>query len=217
MAVQRVTPYGLKEVADVYCYPAGTTVTINTSATGTKYSDIVSAATDPDFIFDTLKVSNIEVSSEETSATGGKGNPELISWSYGKEITFTMEDAVFSLATLDLMFGAKGAGNGVDDNEDLTIVVDADTFPANYHVVGMTYIRNKNTGVDVPFIFEIPNAKLNVGGTLTMEAEGDPTTFEMTMKALKAEDGSLVKFHRIGAGASGDANNHSSNNVETKV
>ena len=76
MAVQRVTPYGLKEVADVYFYPAGTTVTINTSTTGTKYSDIVTASTDPDFIFDTLKVSNIEVSAEEANATGGKGNPE---------------------------------------------------------------------------------------------------------------------------------------------
>ena len=58
MAVQRVTPYGLKEVADVYLDPAGTTVSINTSATGTTYGDIVTASTDPDFIFDTLKVSN---------------------------------------------------------------------------------------------------------------------------------------------------------------
>lgn len=216
MAVQRVTPYGLKEVADVYFYPVGTTITVNTSATGTTYGDIVSAATDPDFIFDTLKVSNIEVSSEDTSATGGKGNPELISWSYGKEITFTMEDAVFSLATLDLMFGAKGSGNGVDDDVDKTITVDANTFPSNYHVVGMTYIRNKDTGYDAPFIFEVPNAKVNVGGTLTMEADGDPTTFEMTLKALKAKDGSLVKFHRIGTGTAGEANTHNSNNVETK-
>ena len=127
-----------------------------------------------------------------------------------------MEDAVFSLATLDLMFGAKGSGNGVDDDTDKTITVDANTFPSNYHVVGMTYIRNKDTGYDAPFIFEVPNAKVNVGGTLTMEADGDPTTFEMTLKALKAKDGSLVKFHRIGSGAAGDANTHNSNNVETK-
>lgn len=212
MAVERVTPYGLKEVADVRFYPVGTTITI--VSTGTDYDTIVSAATDPNFIFDTLKVSNIEVSSEDTSATGGKGNPELISWSYGKEITFTMEDAVFSLATLDLMFGAKGANNGVDDDTDVTITVDASTFPSNYHVVGYTYIRNKDTGNDAPFVFEIPNAKVQVGGTLTMEADGDPTTFEMTLKALKSKDGSLVKFHRIGTGSS---TAHNSNNVETKV
>lgn len=220
MAVQRVTPYGLKEVADVYFYPVGTTITVDTSASGVKYSDIVTASTDPDFIFDTLKVSNIEVSSEETNATGGKGNAELMSWSYGKEITFTMEDAVFSMATLDLLFGAKGLGDnskGVDDNTDASIVVDADTFPGSYHVVGMTYIRNKDTGVDIPFVFEIPNGKVNVGGTLTMEAEGDPTTFEMTLKALKAKDGSLVKFHRIGTGATGASTAHESNNVEPKT
>lgn len=210
MAVERVTPYGLKEVADVYFYPAGTTITIVT--TGTDYASIVSAATDPDFIFDTLKVSNIEVSSEEASATGGKGNPELISWSYGKEITFTMEDAVFSMATLDLMFGARG---GVDDSDadSLSVIIDADTFPSNYHIVGFTYIRNKNTGVDAPFLFEIPNAKVQVGGTLTMEAEGDPTTFEMTIKALKSADNDLVRFHRLKAGA---ATEHSSDNVKPK-
>ena len=218
MAVERVTPYGLKEVADVYFYPVGTTISIDTSATGINYADIVTASTDPEFIFDTLKVSNIEVSSEDTSATGGKGNPELISWSYGKEITFTMEDAVFSLATLDLMFGAKGVRSGaigVDDSQDKSIVVDTSTFPSNYHVVGLTYIRNQNTGADSPFIFEIPNGKVNVSGTLTMEADGDPTTFEMTLKALKSKDGSLVKFHRIGADDA-TATSHQSQNVQTK-
>jgi hypothetical protein len=211
MAVNRVTPYGLKEVADVYFFPVGTTITIASESDTSYYGGYINAATDPDFIFDTLKVSNIEVSSEDTSATGGKGNPELINWSYGKEITFTMEDAVFSLATLDLMFGAKGAGNGVDDDTDTTITVDASTFPSNYYIVGYTYIRNKETGADAPFVFEIPNAKVQVGGTLTMEADGDPTTFEMTIKALQAKDKSLVKFTRIGTGTSSA---HNSNNVQ---
>lgn len=211
MAVSRVTPYGLKEVADVYFFPVGTTISI--VSTGGNYGDYISAATDPDFIFDTLKVSNIEVASEEAAATGGKGNPELISWSYGKEITFTMEDAVFSLSTLDLMFGAKGAGNGVDDSTDKSIVVDGGTFPSNYHIVGSTYIRNQHDGSDTPFVFEIPNAKIQIGGTLTMEAEGDPTTFEMTIKALRAADKSLVKFHRVDSSTS---TSHSSSNVQTQ-
>lgn len=225
MAVQRVTPYGLKEVADVYFFPAGDsayTFTISSAVTSATTGYLCpgvavkngDSAADPKFIFDTLKVSNIEVSSEDTSATGGKGNAELISWSYGKEITFTMEDAVFSLATLDLMFGAHGSGSGVDDDNDVDIVVDANTFPGNYHIIGSTYIRNQRTGADAPFIFEIPNAKVNVGGTLTMEADGDPTTFEMTIKALKDKDGNLVKFHRVGTGSS---STHDSNNVEAKT
>ena len=83
--VKRVTPYGLKEVADVYFFPVGTTISVDTTATSaSKLLDVVTASSDPSFIFDTLKVSNIEVSSEDNSANGGKGNPELINWSYGK-------------------------------------------------------------------------------------------------------------------------------------
>ena len=210
MAVKRVTPYGLKEVADVYLFPVGTTITISDSYDSSLYGGFISAATDPNFIFDTLKVSNIEVSSEDATATGGKGNPELISWSYGKEITFTMTDAVFSLATLDLMFGASDT---VDDNTTTTVTINSDSFPSNYQIVGLTYMRSQTDGKDYPFIFEIPNAKIQINGTLTFEAEGDPTTFEMTIKALKAAGSKeLVKFHRVAASVS--ATSHESNNVE---
>lgn len=208
MAVNRITPYGLKEVADVYLFPIGTTITI-VSESGS-YGDYINASTDPNFIFDTLKVSNIEVSSEEANANGGKGNPELISWSYGKEITFTMEDALFSLATLDLMFGASGT---VDDNTTKTVAINTDTFPCNYHIVGSTYMRSQTDGKDYPFLFEIPNAKIQVGGTLTMEADGDPTTFELTIRALKPYGSKeLVKFHRLDAAIT--SSSHASNNVE---
>lgn len=210
MAVTRVTPYGLKEVADVFLFPVGTTITLATSYDSTLYAGFISAGTDPNFIFDTLKVSNIEVASEDTSATGGKGNPELISWSYGKEITFTMTDALFSMATLDLMFGANAT---VDDDTTTTVTIDSDTFPCNYHIVGLTYMRSQADGKDYPFVFEIPNAKININGSLTMEADGDPTTFEMSIKALKAAGSKeLVKFHRIDATVS--ATSHESNNVK---
>ena len=211
MAVSRVTPYGLKEVADVYLFPVGTTITISNTYDSSYYAGYINAATDPNFIFDTLKVSNIEVSSEDTSAQGGKGNPELISWSYGKEITFTMEDALFSMATLDLMFGANAS---VDDDTTQVVTIDSDSFPANYHIVGFTYMRNQEKQLDAPFIFEIPNAKIQVGGTLTMEADGDPTTFEMTIKALqKAGSKELVKFTRL-ADLEEAPSAHYSNNVK---
>ena len=216
MAVERVSPFGLKEVADVYFFPAGCSIDISATYNTTYYGGYISAGpTAPLFIFDTLKVSNIEVSSEDTSATGGKGNPELISWSYGKEITFTMEDAVFSMATLDLMFGANAS---VDDSDTpAKITIDSDTFPANYCIVGLTYMRKQVDGKDYPFVFEIPNAKVQVGGTLTMEADGDPTTFEMTIKALKKGQGddknALVIFHPVNEAVSGST--HTSDNVKT--
>ena len=134
-----------------------------------------------------------------------------------------MEDAVFSMATLDLMFGANAS---VDDFETTDsagnisvgpscITIDSDTFPCNYHIVGFTYIRNQKTGKDQPFLFEIPNGKVNVGGTLTMEADGDPTTFEMTIKALKAEGKTLVKFYHLNVNSSEQVGTHESNNVQS--
>lgn len=81
--------YGIKEVADVTFYDL----------------DSVGRPTNPVLYLDTLKVSTIEQSAENTSARGGKGNPELIAWDYGKEITVTLEDALFSPKSLAIMFG----------------------------------------------------------------------------------------------------------------
>lgn len=243
----RAEAFGLKEVADVELYSIPTTgISIyfptkeqRTTSGGDFYGRtyVVSESTStaapasssfatPKFVFDSLKVSNIEVSSEEATATGGKGNAELISWSYGKEITFTMEDALFSMATFDLMFGAN---NTVDDPsastlDGQTIIIDSETFPSNYFIVGNTYVRSNNDGKDEPFIFVIPKAKVNVGGTLTMEADGDPTTFEMSIKALKTDlyasagttdqsaKKALVVFHRVND-KSGSAKTHDSLNA----
>ena len=67
----------------------------------------------PVLYLDTLKVSNIEETASSTDATGGKGNAKLISWDFGKEITITLEDALFSMESMALMHGAAslpGAG-----------------------------------------------------------------------------------------------------------
>lgn len=180
MAADRSKFYGLKEVADVELYPVGTQISI----TYTKNEDTpltFTPATKASYSFDTLKVTNIETSSEETSARGGKGNPELISWSYGKEVTFTMEDALLSMDTLDLMFGATES-----ESDTPTLTIDANTFPEPYMIVGKTVMRSYTDGKDHPFYFVMPKAQIQVGGTLTMEAEGDPSTFEMTVKALSS-------------------------------
>jgi hypothetical protein len=86
--------YGIKEVADVTLYA----IELN------KYDDEVYV---PIMYFDTLKVSTVEQTAEQTSARGGLGNPELITWDYGKEITVTLEDALFTPAQQSLMWGGK--------------------------------------------------------------------------------------------------------------
>lgn len=60
----------------------------------------------PVLFLDTLKVSTIEQSAETTDATGGRGNSKLITWDYGKDITLTMQDALFTPASMSAIFGS---------------------------------------------------------------------------------------------------------------
>lgn len=230
--------YGIKEVADVTFYK------INDDGTPGA----------PVLYLDTLKVSTIEQTAENTSARGGKGNPELIMWDYGKEITVTLEDALFSAKSMAMMYGVdledtnafaeedkvlktvkksqvkdgKFLINGQEvaakevvyydaNGETVTategnapeafayatgkidvtgqkIVISSDKFPGTYYVTGDTYARSETTGEDEFFQFIIPKAKMQSEVTLTMEAEGDPSTFNMTLKVLRPEDGDMMKL-----------------------
>ena len=81
--------YGIKEVADVTFYKI--------KEDGT--------AGEPVLYLDSLKVSTIEQTAETVYAQGGKGNPRLIGWDFGKEITLSLEDALFSPKSMAVMFG----------------------------------------------------------------------------------------------------------------
>lgn len=82
------------------------------------------------------------------------------------------------------------------DNTSLghQIIVDAIHFPGTYRLVGETYSRSRKTGKDQRFQFEIPLCKMGTENNLTLEAEGDPTTFNMTLKVLRREDGVMMKL-----------------------
>lgn len=244
--------YGIKEVADVTFYRIDG---------NNKYTPVL--------YLDTLKVSTIEETASSTDATGGKGNAKLITWDYGKEITITLEDALFSMESMALMHGAaslpgvdkKGEVTGLKDGEkfmlrtarclgtgtdgtDLatrvalptgidekanvtyygpqgekittgafkegewyiaqwkvkagnnvkTIEISASNFPGTYRIVGTTYARDYSTGTDKFFEFEVPMAKMDPAQTITMQAEGDPSTFSMTMKVLRPSDGVMMRL-----------------------
>lgn len=272
--------YGIKEVADVTFY---------------KIDKTSGKAGAPVLYLDTLKVSTIEQTAETTDARGGKGNPKLVTWDYGKDITVTLEDALFSAKSLSVMFGngtvthnattgkvmrtvmAK-VGGGTDGktptaptsfvadvyvkdkgavrktvvlsgtasgenqvayaNSGLTIikitgendtetgsfsdstitlpqgaevgdrifityeagattneiVISADTFPGTYYVTGDTYARSDIDGSDQFFQFIIPKAKVTSENTITLEAEGDPSVFNMNLSVLRPEDGEMMKL-----------------------
>ena len=228
--------YGIKEVADVTFY---------------EIADNGEAGA-PVLYLDTLKVSTIEQTAESTSARGGKGNPELIMWDYGKEITVTLEDALFSAKSMALMYGVdinntsdfgkettilktvkpsqvssdgskitingqdftvSGSVTYYDENGSSTtnkasaayatakitvsgqkIVISSDKFPKTYYITGDTYARSEATGKDEFFQFIIPKAKMQSEVTLSMEAEGDPSTFNMNLKVLRPADGDMMKL-----------------------
>ena len=170
--------FGIKEVADVGFYKVGE---VQVDATG-------KVTGTPLFVLDTLKVSNIENAAEQTEAKGGKGNAPLIIWDYGREVTITLQDAVLTMETLSMMFEGEAS-----DGDEITI--SANTFPGTYAVVGKTFARDMN-GNDSLFTWYVPKAKVNSEVTLTMEAEGDPTVFDMTLRVLRDSDGTMVKMIR---------------------
>lgn len=263
----------IKEVANVYFEALDDDL-----GAGVYKGDIV-------LFLDTLKVSTIETSAENTTANGGWGNPRLISWDYNKEINLTLEDALISLESLRFMLGgaikrpkadsavivrhteevvctaggivpkpkdhltdvemtptatyghpirlinlttgartqlvvttASGDPISIDGTSaiDFTnpsmlpdaasftqttaygdhirifweelitsdagaetaieVTISPDTFPGSYKVVGDTFMRSEKTGKDEAFQFVINKAKVLSEVTITLEAEGDPST-----------------------------------------
>lgn len=226
--------FGIKEVADVTLY--------RIDQDGNEV---------PALFLDTLKISTIEQTAEQAEARGGKGNPPLIIWDYGKEITVTLQDALFSPASMAMMYGADaekannyesvteitkmtkkivsettsvtdGVPSGVTgvkwyvqgdsarkplklasgtiNKDDVVyeqktytgtghkIKIDSEHFPGTYKLVGDTLARNRD-GVDEYFQFIIHRAKMSSENTITLEAEGDPSVFDMTMRVLRPDNG----------------------------
>ena len=74
------------------------------------------------------------------------------------------------------------------------IEVSANSFPGTYYVTGDTFARNENTGKDEFFQFIVPKAKVQSENTITLEAEGDPSVFNMSLKVLRPADGIMMKL-----------------------
>lgn len=278
MAQNIFEQYGIKEVADVQFEALETNHRLGVSA-----GDIV-------MYLDTLKISTVETTADQTEAKGGKGAPPLIIWDFGREITVSLQDALFTPTSLALMCGAAvtkvdagtkqivryteefvatmeasakftfaqlpsekdaegkaasikwlnltkgtrgqlkkkvgegegeetlavkewdesklgaeesgdrirvfydiGIEDGKDGNSIYEIVIDAKNFPGTYRVYGDTVVRNRD-GKDTPFQFVINRAKVGSETTFTMEAEGDPSVFDMSLRVLRDDNGDMIKF-----------------------
>lgn len=248
--------YGIKEVADVTFYKI--------ESDGSRGAPVL--------YLDTLKVSTVEQTASSSDARGGKGNPKLVSWDFGKEINVTLTDALFSPASMAIMFGGKD-GVGTEDTTKITKVamtrilnpasdstvemdtaegrktvkvlaeggstystgitkvtdvdgaavsasefgsktagdkffvhyevtptskkvinINADTFPGTYYITGDTFCRSDVTGEDDFFQFIIPKAKMSPENTITLEAEGDPSVFNLNLTVLRPESGPMMQL-----------------------
>lgn len=74
------------------------------------------------------------------------------------------------------------AGKQIKGNK---IVVKADQWPGMYMFVGETYIRDRDTGEDQRMQIRFPQVKVKSDQTITLEADGDPTTFNLDLEVAK--------------------------------
>ena len=87
------------------------------------------------------------------------------------------------------------------------IEVSGNSFPGTYYVVGDTFARSEASGNDEMFQFIIPKAKVTSENTITLEAEGDPSVFNMSLKVLRPADGIMMKLikYELAGGVDVDA------------
>ena len=81
------------------------------------------------------------------------------------------------------------------ETDMVEVTISPSTFPGTYKVVGDTFMRNSK-GTDEAFQFIIPKAKVLSDVTITLEAEGDPSTFEMQLQVLREGSDEMMKLVR---------------------
>ena len=83
------------------------------------------------------------------------------------------------------------AGKQIKGNK---IVVKADQWPGMYMFVGETYIRDRDTGEDQRMQIRFPQVKVKSDQTITLEADGDPTTFNLDLEVAKPKVGAMMEI-----------------------
>jgi len=128
-----------------------------------------------------------------------------INWTTGKAGSQDVEFITFDLLDCTSTATPRTADNGVIQG-GVTIDIGAEFGDNTYYITGDTYARNVASGKDEFLQFIIPKGKVSAEDvSLTMEADGDPATFSMSVQCLKSESGSMVKLVKYNLGASDDA------------
>ena len=71
-------------------------------------------------------------------------------------------------------------------------------IPQLVTMVGRTFFIDQNSGKKIPIEIEVPRMKINIGGGLAMEAEGDAAVFDFSAKALVDKNGDFFILKQLG-------------------
>lgn len=149
--------------------------------------------TDSGEYLDTLKIANITQEGPTKTVTGGQYSNPLIK--YGKTATAEMQDALGRSSTLKRFFGCD-----IDIDGRVSIT---DKFPGAFAIEGETFFIDQKSGDKVPVYILIPQFTPDAILTLTQDAEGDATVFDLngslgvTKIADGAEDEGRDVFYEI--------------------
>jgi hypothetical protein len=61
-------------------------------------------------------------------------------------------------------------------------------------MIGETWIRARDTGDDMRLQIKIPLCKVRSENTLTLQSEGEPTVFNLTLEVAEPRDGELMEI-----------------------
>ena len=138
-------------------------------------------------ILDTLKVANITQEGPTKTVTGGQYANPLIK--YGKTATMEMQDALGRASTLARFFGCEY-------DEETERVSVTDKFPGPFAIEGETFFIDQKTGEKITVYILIPQFIPDAILTLTQDAEGDATVFDLNgslgVTRISDEEGDTV-------------------------
>lgn len=141
----------------------------------------------PVLYFDTLKTSSLEGASETVYAQGGRGNPRLVAWEGDRTLTFTMEDALISPESFNILSGA-GFMDASTDNK---------VYIHHTEEVQIKYVKLTDGKVDQSATMEMRRAAeeadnhMMTDGSITISLAHPPAKAGDMYIMLKNEDGSI--------------------------
>lgn len=101
-----------------------------------------------------------------------------------------------SVASMDVIFADTNVAVGVEvevyyryatDATAQTMTITSDKFPAYVGLAGLTVVRNAKSGADEAFQMIIHKAKIEPNFTLTFQADGDPSVFDMNLEVFRRD------------------------------